>query len=232
MINYRHSPIFIMYLTTETISILKNFATINQSILIKPGQQLRTISTMKTVLAEAEITETFSREVAIYDLNQFLNCLSLVPGAQIELGQTSISISDGVKSIDFRYSEPSIINAPPDKKLELPSEDVCVVLKEDDLALLIKSASVLQIPDISFVGDGSTIIAKVSDKKNSGSNSYSIDLGETESDFTFNLKVENLRMAPGDYDVVFSKAKLSKFSNTGRPLVYFVALEPDSTFVS
>lgn len=221
-----------MYLTTETVSILKNFATINQSILIKPGNQLRTMSTMKTVLAEAEITETFDRQVAIYDLNQFLNCLSLVPGAQLELGQTSISISDGVKSIDFRYSEPSIINAPPDKKLELPSEDICVVLKEEDLLLLIKSASVLQIPDISFVGNRDRIVANVLDKKNSGSNSYSIDLGETDGEFSFNLKVENLKMTPGDYDVVFSKSKLSRFTNTGRPIVYYVALEPDSTFVS
>ena len=221
-----------MFLSTETVSLLKNFSTINQSLLIKAGKRLRTMSAMKNILAEAEITEDFTRDVAIYDLNQFLNCLSLIPGAEILLEESSIVITDGNNSIEYRYSDPSVITAPPDKELSLPSEDVCVVLTEDYLETVKKAAAVLQIPDVSLIGDGESIFLTVRDKKNSGSNSYKIVVGESSSVFQFNLKVENLKLQPGDYDVVVSSKNLAKFQSHSRPVTYFVALEPDSTYES
>ena len=221
-----------MYLSQETIQVLKNFSTINQSILIKAGKSLRSMSVMKNILVEAEIQETFDRDVAIYDLNQFLNCLSLIPGAEVKLDDNSIVITDETNSIDYRYSDPSVISAPPDKELKLPSEDVCVVLTEEHLDTVKKAAAVLQIPDVTFLGDGETIYLTVRDKKNSGSNSYRIAVGETERVFQFNLKVENLKMLSGDYDVVISSKNLARFENHSRPVVYFIAIEPDSTFES
>ena len=218
-----------MFLSTETVSTLKNFSTINQSILIKPGKQLRSMSNYKNILVEADIQEEFEREVAIYDLNQFLNCLSLIPGAEILL-EDSIIITDGTNSIEYRYSDPSVISAPPDKQIELPSQDVCVVLTEEHLETVKKVSAVLQIPDVTLVGDGERIHLTVSDKKNSGSNQYKIDVGETSHVFKFNLKVENLKMINGDYDVVISKKNLAQFSNHARPIVYYIAVEPDSTF--
>lgn len=218
-----------MYLSTETVSILKNLASINQSILIKPGKKLRSMSNSKNILVEAEIQEEFEREVAIYDLNQFLNCLSLIPGAEIKL-QNSILITDSTNSIEYRYSDPSVINAPPNKKIELPSEDVCVVLTEEHIETVKKVAAVLQIPDVSLIGYDGRILLTVCDKKNSGSNSYSIDVGETTHKFRFNLKVESLKMMIGDYDVIISSKNLAQFTNHARPLVYYIALEPDSTF--
>ena len=98
-----------MYLSQDTIQVLKNLSTINQSILIKAGKRLRSMSVMKNILVEADITETFERDVAIYDLNQFLNCLSLIPSAEVSLGNNSITITDGSNSIDYRYSDPSVI---------------------------------------------------------------------------------------------------------------------------
>ena len=219
-----------MYLSTETVSILKNFSTVNQSILIRAGKQLRTMSVMKNILVEADIQEEFERDVAIYDLNQFLNCLSLIPGAEVSLEDNSIVISDGTNSIDYRYSDPSVIAAPPDRELKLPSEDVCVVLSEEHLETVKKAAAVLQIPDVSLVGDGERIHLTVRDKKNSGSNSYSIDVGETTHTFQFNLKVENLKMMTGDYDVIVSAKNLAQFTSHSRPVVYYIAVEPDSTF--
>ena len=219
-----------MYLSQETVAILKNFASINQSILIKPGKQLRSMSVMKNVLVEAEITEDIDQQVPIYDLNQFLNCLTLIPGAEIDFKPESLSISDDKNSIEYRLSDPSVITAPPEKELKLPSEDVCVVLTEDHLEAVKKAAAVLQIGDVSLVGDGSTIHLTVRDKKNSGSNSYSIDVGETTHVFQFNLKVENLKLMGGDYDVIVSKKNLAQFTNHARPLVYYIAVEPDSTF--
>ena len=219
-----------MFLSQETISILKNFATINQSILIKPGSKLRSMSVMKNILVEAEVAEKFESEIAIYDLNQFLNCLSLIPGAELEVTDSSVVIADDSNSIDYRLSDPSVISAPPDKELKLPSEDVCLVLTEEHLATIKKAAAVLQIGDVSIIGDGSNIRIQVRDKKNSGSNSYSIDCGETTHVFQFNLKVDNLKLTDGDYDVVISAKNLAQFTSHSRPIVYYIAVEPDSTF--
>ncbi len=219
-----------MYLTAETVSILKNFSTINQSLLIKPGKRLRSMSVMKNVLVESEITEEFDRQVAIYDMSQFLNCLSLIPGAEINLMDDYIKITDGTNSIDYRYADPSVITAPPEKELTLPSEDVCVVLTEDQLDRARKSSAVLQIPDVSLIGDGEKISLNVRDKKNSGSNSYNIEVGDTDKVFQFNLKVENLKMVPSDYDVIISAKGMAKFTSHSRALTYYVAIEPDSTY--
>jgi len=221
-----------MHLSAETVSILKNLSTINQSILIKPGKELNSMSVMKNILVKATIQEDFAKVVAIYDLNQFLNCLSLIPGAEIKLGSSSITLTDGKTSIDYRYSDPSVIAAPPDKELKLPSEDVCVTLTEDQLESVKKAAAVLQIPDVSLIGNGERIYLTVRDKKNSGSNSYKIDVGETVDVFQFNMKVENLKLIAGDYDVIISAKNLAFFSNHGRPVSYYVAMEPDSTFES
>ena len=219
-----------MFLSQETVAILKNFSTINQSVLIKPGKRLRSMSVMKNILVEAEVTEEFDSEIGIYDLNQFLNCLSLIPGAEVTVSDNSLVISDNQNSIDYRLSDPSVIAAPPDKELKLPSEDVCVVLSEEHLETVKKAAAVLQIPDVSLVGDGTSIKLCVRDKKNSSSNSYSIDVGDTTHVFQFNLKVENLKMMTGDYDVLISSKNLAQFTSHSRPIVYYIAVEPDSTF--
>ena len=221
-----------MKLTPDTLALLKNFSAINQSILIRAGKQLRSMSVMKNILVEATITEDFTRDVAIYDLNQFLNCLSLIDGAEVRLEDRAIVITNGTDSIEYRYSDPSVIASPPEKELKLPSEDVCVVLTEEHLSTVKKAAAVLQIPDVSLVGDGATIYLTVRDKKNSGSNSYRIAVGVTDSNFQFNMKVENLKLLAGDYDVVLSAKNLARFSSHSLPLVYFIALEPDSTFTA
>ena len=187
---------------------------------------------MKNILVEASITEEFTRDVAIYDLNQFLNCLSLIEGAEVNLEEHAIVITNGTDSIEYRYSDPSVIAAPPEKELKLPSDDVCAVLTEEQLATVKKAAAVLQIPDVSLVGDGERIFLTVRDKKNSGSNSYKIAVGETISTFSFNLKVENLKLLAGDYDVILSAKNLAKFTSHSLPLTYFIALEPDSTFTA
>lgn len=185
---------------------------------------------MKNILVEADITEEFGRDVPIYDLNQLLNCLSLIPGAEVQLGDHSITITDGTNSVDYRYADPSVINSPPDKELSLPSKDVCIVLNEEHLDAAKKASAVLQVPDVSVVGDGSEIKLVVGDKKNSGSNAYSVVVGETDKVFTFFFKTENLKMLPGDYDVTISSKNLSQFVSHSRPVTYWVAVEPDSSY--
>ncbi len=220
-----------MKLSDNTLTILKNFAGINNSILVKQGNRLRTISVAKNILAEANITEDFSREFAIYDLNQFLNGLSLHQDPDLDFTEEShITIREGKRRVKYFFADPNVIISPPEKEIQLPSQDVCFQLDSVTLEKLIKAAAVYQLPDLSAVGEAGVIRLVVRDKKNDTSNEYSIVVGETDAEFTFNFKVENIKIIPGAYDVVVSEKLLSQFSNSKYNLCYYIALEPDSTF--
>jgi len=220
-----------MKLSAETITVLKNFASINQSILVKSGSKLRTISVMKNILAEADVKEQFTKDFAIYDLNQFLNGLSLHQDPDLNFTNESyIVISEGKRKVKYFFADPEVIVTPPEKELKLPSQDVCFQLEHSQLDKLIKASAVYQLPDLSAVGENGVIRLVVRDKKNDTSNEFSIDVGETTNEFVFNFKVENIKIIPGTYDVVVSKKLLSKFSNERYNLNYYIALEPDSSF--
>jgi len=220
-----------MKLSARTVSLLKNFAGINNSILVKRGNKLRTISVAKNILAEAEITEEFPRDFGIYDLNQFLNGLELHQDPDLDFTEESyITIREGKRRVKYFYADPNVIVSPPDKKIELPSQDICFQVDSETLGKLLRAASVYQLPDLSAVGNAGVIRLVVRDKKNDTSNEYSIVVGETDKEFTFNFKVENIKIIPGAYDVVVSKKLLSQFSNPKFNLCYYIALEPDSVF--
>lgn len=221
-----------MKLSDNTLTLLKNFAGINQSILVKQGNKLRTISIAKNILAEAEITEEFPREFAVYDLNQFLNGLSLHQDPDLDFTENSyITIREGKRRVKYFYADPNVIISPPEKEIKLPSEDVCFQLETGALEKLVKAAAVYQLPDISAIGDAGAIRLVVRDKKNDTSNEYSIVVGETDEQFIFNFKVENIsKIVSGAYNVVVSRKLLSQFTNTKHNLSYWIALEPDSTF--
>jgi len=170
-----------MKLSDKTLTLLKNFSSINQSILFKEGNSLRTISVMKNILAEATIEEELPKDFGIYDLNQFLNGLNLHQNAELDFGND-------------------------------------------------KAAAVYQLPDLSVVGEADVVKLVVRDKKNDTSNDFSIVVGETDEVFSFNFKVENIKIIPGSYEVVISQKLLSRFKNTGFDVTYYIALEPDSTF--
>ena len=220
-----------MKLSDNTLTILKNFAGINNSILVKEGTKLRTISVAKNILAEADISEEFPRDFAIYDLNQFLNGLSLHSDPDLDFKEESyLSIREGKRRVKYFFADPNVIIAPPEKEINLPSQDVCFQLDSTSLEKLVKAAAVYQLPDLSAVGEAGVIKLVVRDKKNDTSNEYAIVVGETDQEFTFNFKVENIKIIPGAYDVVVSSKLLSQFTNTRYNLTYYIALEPDSTF--
>ena len=219
-----------MNLSDNTLTILKNFAGINNSILVKEGNQLRTISVAKNILAEAEIEEDFPREFGIYDLNQFLNGLGLHQDPDLDFSTDSyLTIREGRRRVKYFYADPNVIISPPEKEITLPSEDVHFQLESTSLEKLLKAAAVYQLPDLCVVGDAGVVKLVVRDKKNDTSNVYDITVGETDKEFTFNFKVENIRIIPGSYDVVVSSKLLSKFTNSQYNLKYYIALEPDST---
>jgi len=220
-----------MKLSDSTLAVLKNFAGINNSILVKKGNQLRTISVAKNILAEAEIPEDFPRDVAIYDLNQFLNGLSLHQDPNLDFTEDShITIKEGKRRVKYFYADPQVIIAPPDKEINLPTQEICFQLESNSLEKLVKAAAVYQLPDLSVIGKNNEIHMVVRDKKNDTSNEYSIYVGETDSEFELNFKMENIKIIPGPYDVIISSKLLSEFTNKQYNLKYFIALEPDSTF--
>ena len=220
-----------MKLSDSTLSLLKNFSSINQSILFKEGSKLRTISVMKNILAEATINEEFARDFGIYDLNQFLNGLSLHQKPELDFANDGyVVIKEGRSRSKYFFADPSVIVTPPDKEISLPSEDVCSELTTTVLEKLLKAAAVYQLPDISAVGEAGVVKLVVRDKKNDTSNAHEEVVGETDETFNFNFKVENIKILPGTYDVVVSQKLLSRFTSKNHDLTYYIALEPDSTF--
>ena len=222
-----------MKLNQTTQEILKNFSEINTNILIKPGSELNTISTMKNILAKATITESFDSEFGIYDLNEFLSVVSSLDKPELTLQEKHLTISaEGSRSkVKYFYSDPSVIVSPT-KEVNMPESDVTFTLSESNLAQLRKMAAILSSPDLALIGtkDGDVVL-KVCDKKNDTSNKFEIIVGENATaNYTFYFKVENLKMISGDYDVAVSSKSIAHFTNTKLPIQYWIALEPDSVF--
>ena len=222
-----------MKINQSTQDILKNFSEINTNILIKPGSELNTISTMKNILAKATINESFDSEFGIYDLNEFLSVVSSLDKPELTLQEKHLTIStEGSRSkVKYFYSDPSVIVSPT-KEVNMPESDVTFSLSESNLAQLRKMAAILSSPDLALVGTkGGDVVLKVCDKKNDTSNKFDIVVGENATaNYTFYFKVENLKMISGDYDVAVSSKSIAHFTNTKLPIQYWIALEPDSVF--
>ena len=220
-----------MKLSDKTLTLLKNFSSINQSILFKQGSSLKTISVMKNILAEATIEEDLPTDFGIYDLNQFLNGLGLHQNPDLDFeNEGHVVIREGRSRTKYFFADPNVIVTPPDKEITLPSEDVSFELSTSHLDKLLKAAAIYQLTDLAVVGGDGVVKIVVRDKKNDTSNDFSIVVGETESEFSFNFKVENIKILPGTYDVVVSQKLLSRFTSKNHDLTYYIALEPDSTF--
>ena len=220
-----------MKLSDKTISVLKNFSSINQSILFKEGSKLRTISLMKNILAEATVTEEFSKDFGIYDLNQFLNGLSVHQSPELDFTNDGyVVIKEGRSRSKYFFADPNVIVTPPEKAINLPTEDVCFELSTAVLEKLLKAAAVYQVPDLSAIGENGVVKLVIRDKKNDTSHGHEEVVGETDKNFIFNFKIENIKVLPGTYDVIVSQKLLSRFTSQNHDLTYYIALEPDSTF--
>jgi hypothetical protein len=219
-----------MKISDQTLEVLKNFSEINTNILVKPGSELSTISTMKNILAKATITESFDKQFAIYDLSELLGIVSAIDKPDIDMNNEKFMTvgNAGSKSkAKYFYSDESVVVSP-QKDVVMPDAEVTFQLKNDILAKLMKMAAIMKLPDLSLVGkSGQDLVLKVHDKKNS-SNSYEEPVGTATGDFTFNFKIENLKIVSGDYDVAVSSKSISHFKNKVKPIEYWIALEPDS----
>jgi hypothetical protein len=219
-----------MQLSKETLNKLKNFAEINQNLLIKEGSSITTLSSGKTVMATATVPEVFAvseKGFGIYDLNEFLGMLSLFENPDLEFSEKYVTLSEGRTSIKYFSADQSVLTYPT-KTLEMPTPEITFQMTSAVLQSIRKVAAVLKTQYVSIVGDGSTITIKVADHKNATAPAYISEIGTTDKEFNVILTVDNLKILPGDYNVEISSKKISKFSNA--ELTYFVACESTSTF--
>ena len=218
-----------MKLSKDTLARFKNFASINGNLLLKPGQEIATISAQKNIMASTVVTETFDTEFGIYDLSEFLGALSLFADPELTFNDKFVLIQEGSNSIKYFAADSSVLVAPT-KKITFPTAEVNFTLSQEELAMIKRTSAVLRGGDLAVVGDGSKLSVVVSDKKNATSNQSVIELGETDGTFRVNIKVENLKLVDGSYDVSISSKKISRFKAVNGELEYFIAIEADSTF--
>ena len=212
-----------MKLSNHTTSVLKNFATINQNLVIKEGNTIATMSAMKNIVAKAEVEETFPQEIAIYDLNEFLGALSLFSSPVLDFSDSFVMISEETKpttKMKYFYSDPSVVTSPT-KMITMPSEEVKLTMSKEDLSKLKRAAGAIGAPDMALERkDGSSSIT-VKDKKNDTSG---------DGQFNFFFKVENMKLLDGTYDVIISSKNISHYKNKSSDVEYWIALEPESTY--
>jgi|TARA_B100000287_G_scaffold434534_1_gene499252 hypothetical protein len=221
-----------MKLSENTKKILRNFCEINQSLYVKQGNTIRTISGMKNILAEATVPEEFPRDFAIYDLGQFLGGLSsqIYEDPEFDFGkETYLGINDGHTKVKYFYCDPSLITAPPEKSIEMPEVVATFSLNESQWQRIKKAANVYSLPDLVLTGHGTEIRLTAKDKKNDTSNTYSLLVGEGVDvvDFEYSFKMENIRIIDGSYRVEVTANLLSKWTSNSDDLVYYIAMEPD-----
>ena len=221
-----------MKISENTISILRNFSDINQNILFKPGKTVATVSTMKNIMAKAEISDEFEQEFGVYDLSEFLRAIDSFQKPVLKFnGSANLKIDDEGSTLSARYAfadKSTLVT--PSKDIKMPDKTVTFTLKNSDYESVKKLYTNLGLPDLAFKGEKGKIKLVALDKKNNNSNESSVTIGETDLEFTAYLKAENMKIIPGDYDVAISKAKIANFINKKINIQYWIALEADSVF--
>jgi len=225
-----------MKISSDTLSVFKNFAQINPSLLVHKGSTMNTVCPSSRVLAEAKVTEEFPVEFAIYDMAKFLGIVSLFKAPVFDFKDTHLIVSNdgdgGTRSVKYYYTNPEFIQNKGDKKVKMPAAVVNFPLTENDLTAILKAASVLQSPDMCVTSDDGMIIIRVCDKKNPTGNSWDLVVHEWEDEtpFRFWFAVDSLKMMTGNYNVTIAAKNVARFEGTNVPTNYWIAMEADSTY--
>jgi hypothetical protein len=217
-----------MKITNDTLALLKNFASINTNILVRQGSVLSTVSEGKNILARANVSESFPREFAVYDLNNLLALLSLWEEHEIDFEEASMFLRKDGSEFEYGYADPSVVTAAPDKTLEI-DPFFTFNLSSADISMVLKAASILSAPTMSIVSKSGKVTLTVSDPSNPRANAYRKDLTTTDvGDFDCRLKVENLKVISDDYEISLGRKKAMHFKNSTKDLEYWLAMEPAS----
>ena len=222
-------------ISNDTLSVLRNFSSINPNVVLKPGQEVKTISEAKNILAVADIAEDFPTEMGIYDLNEFLSVVNLVNDPKLNFGDNHVDIVGGNTKVKYFFSDSSILTTP-QKDITMPSCEVEVSFTHDTLSQIRKAASALGHSEMSITATDEGVNIKVFDSKDSSANIYNIqlanDAGYTEGQFEFVININNLKLLDGDYEVKISSKLISEWKNTTQAVRYYIALEKNSNYNS
>lgn len=220
-----------MKLQKQTIDLLKNFHTINPNILVFPGNKITSRTTAKNIYVEATVPDTFESEFGVYSLPEFLGAISLFSEPEITFNDHSIEISQGKSKVNYTLAAKEVLDYPdPDKPFKKPDFDVNFSLTEDNLRSLVKAGNILSATDILISGDCEKIVCSVVDPKNSSANTFSIEVGETEKSFKVYIKLENLKMPMGAYEVGLCSRKIAEFKATSMEYVMYIANEKNTSW--
>ena len=223
-----------MELSDRTLNVLKNFSGINQNLIIRSGNTIRTISEARNVLGTAIVDEQFPQDFGIYDLNEFIGVLGLVDTPRLKFKDEYVTVGDSVGRSKVKYffsAEDTLTTSK--KDITMPDPDVSFVLTNDMLNKLKRAASTLGHNEVSITGKDGVLSLSVVDSQNSTSNTFSIDVdGEFKADVNFNfiISIGNLKILPGDYEVQISSKLITQFKNKEVNVTYWIALEKSSTF--
>ena len=217
-----------MQFSEQTLTVLKSFSAINKSILMQPGNELKTITPEKTLVAKATIPDQIPGTACVYDLSRFLSILSLHNNPNVEFEDKYFVITEGKRRTKYAFADVSMIHTPPDKEITIPSADVQVNVTWDDLQSVLKAAGVLQFTEIAFVGQEGKVFLKAVDTSSANADDYGIEIGETADEFSIVIKTDNLKVLPQNYQVTLCAKGISEFK--GDSATYFVAIDTKSTY--
>lgn len=218
-----------MKFSERTLTILKSFATINKSIIMKPGKVLKTVTPEKTLIAIANIEDEIPSEAVIYDLSRFLSIVSLHQDPDVQFNDKFFTISEGSKKkTKYVYADQSMVISPPERELQIPSEDVKVNVEWSDMQSVLKAAGVLQFEEIAFVGEDGKCFLRAVDSKNPTADTFGVEIGTTADKFTIIIKTDNLKLLPQDYEVTLCAKGISYFK--GSDVSYYVGIDSKSKY--
>lgn len=216
-----------MNLSNESLSVLKNFSTINPSVWVNEGNVLRTMSPAKTIMASAVVGDEFPTPFGVYDLNQFLGTIGLFENPDFDFKDTYVLLSKDKSKVRYGYVDKDLITVPPEKNLELPDVSVEFRLDNEDLQKVLQACNVLQLPHLSVRCNDGELQLVACDAKNPENNEFSVVVGECSSNSSFVFRLENLKMMPNDYNVKLSSRGISEFSSVAENVTYFIATESE-----
>lgn len=223
-----------MKLTKTTLEILKNFSTINDNLVVKPGKRITTISEASDILATADLDETFDREFGIYDLSDFLGVHSLLQEPDLAFDESSVILSSGRSRANYRYADVNILTSPK-KEVKMPEIKLSLNLSADTISTLRRASSALGVGVLAISSDSEDISLVVCDNKNSGANTFTTVLDEkntTGREFNILIDVATLKLIPGAYTLNLTWAPISQWVHESGSVTYFIALKKESTFGS
>ena len=231
-----------MNISENTMQILKNYGSINPNFIARKGNTIMTVSEAKNILSSCNIEEQFEQDMGIYDLNEFLNVLSLVDQPKLDMEEKWCTVKDatGRSKVKYFFTDPDMLTAPTDKMIENASNmsefALSFTLDNDTLSKVKRAAGALGHTSMKIENTNGAIALTVFDTENPTSNTFTIEVpghghdhdlinDHADSGGTWVLNINNLKIVPGDYEVKVSNKNISNFIHKEKPIQYWIALE-------